>query len=559
MPSLPNYSADRPPLRPADDHELIAALNTAPIEHVTGTLLFEEIQAVGTAWRRLAQVKQDSVDEACLHEIVLDETEAQNLHTDRNRESRRTSSNLMRTMARDAKRMILLAQHNITYQVYGDEHQGEYKEQAKADLAAEVELYELGDQDGQMRSDRYLTKVYVETALAYRGALDAENDLVKKFVRWIGVHPNRFGELADWMNGDTADAQGENRPLFELLARFEFDPKLQFIDAILEHWEDKHEMLQGAVTNWVVDQTISQDAGEVANDELKSFDISDEDLSWVGFLPILLKQFGVTADKDLIKAALFDTSIGELPVGLREAIVKAHGSHLSYVRDLYLNGLMQHRKPSRFLAFDIPQAQGEIAQTSNKKKRAKREGGGGRTTVSKRAFSQVVEIEPVVAINAVHGASKTPRGYILTSLPQSPSLDTTESSQPKSGGRTPQDQLLKATVTQKHLARYQSDPRLAQDMAQMFESILFNPRGNGCSKLSNELIKLGNGGSNDRKAYPVWHLNPNKRTGLTIGDVGRKTRIYYAVIPGEHGEELVLLDISNKNVTDEYRSGDFFK
>ncbi len=558
--SEPFAGDTRPKLPPASDPELIATLQLASVEQVVGDILFEEIQSCGAAWRDLAQKKKDALDEDNLRDVFQQIAANEGVDAMVNRQDRRAEASVLRTMSGDVKEMILMAQHNITYQAYGDEESGQYREDAKKDFEREQQLYALGENDGQSLASRYMTKVYVEIGESFEVAVTAENDLIQKLVHWIGSHPNRFGELVEWMHGPDADPHGENRPLFELLARFEFDPKLQFIDIIGEHWKNQPRVLQGNATSHAVDTAIPPTKSEHSDTEQTpelNLELTDADASWIRFIPKLLGQLGVEADNDRIKSALKDIAFDDLPESLREAITNTHTSQLDTLRKAYLEALEPFKKPSRFLAFDMPKRQEAAQQTGGKKKRHNRER-GGRTTAGGRALAQVVEIEPVAAINAIHGVTKTLKGYVLTELPQAPQVEASESAEAEPTAEASlRDTLLNSVIAQKFLKRYQNDTRLPQDIEHMFESILLNPRGNGVTKLINETITLGEEGSNARKAYTIWHLNPNKRSGLSLGDVGRKTRIYFAVIPGDNGEELVLLDVSNKNVTEEYRSGDW--
>ncbi|MCA9330580.1 hypothetical protein KC957_00905 [Candidatus Saccharibacteria bacterium] len=547
----------RPDFPASDDPELVARLATASIEDVVNDILFEEIQAVGDAWRQVASTKRDLLDEETLQRVVDDVVEG--APTDSlNRADRRGGwqAQVLRDTKLSTQRMILVAQHSVTHRLFGED---EHLANAKEEFAQEQALYALGENDGQQPSDRWMTKVFVEAGNSYCYAISLENDVLQKFIRWVGNSPNRFAEFVEWANGDTAEPQGEHRPVFEMLARYEFDPRLQLIDVIIEHWADEPVRLQRPVTELLVDKLEPEAPG--ARLGTVEIEFEPEDIAWAGFIGVVLKQLGIDADNDLLKTAFADADFSELPTSIQRIIQEAHAQHLSNLRAAYLESLIPFKRPGRFLAFDVPDDPRSVAQSNrtSSKKRRRTPNRGGRTSQGQRAVAQAVEIEPVLPISDVFVAVKSHgNGYMLVDLVAPTQDEGGEDQQTTITEETRlTDRLYASDKVSGFLQRYRNDARLPEDVRKMLDSILKNPRGNGCTKLKNERISISH--EDIPRSYPVWHLNPNKRGGLSIGEVGRKTRIYYAVIPGSAGEELVLLDVSHKNATDEYRAGDFVR
>lgn len=537
------------PKLPSEDSERAALHKATSFEEVVDNVLFEDIQAVGAVWRDLASVKAGFLDSEALAQALAEEECS--LETN-NREGRRQGEQAknMRDLKTRTEQSILVAQYVVTAQLFGEEADiagaNEY-------FAVEEALYAEGQNDGQSPDNRHLTAALVEVGYAYMHALQAEGKLFNNVVEWLGstTNPRRFAEMVEWMRSPNAEPEGEHRPLFELLARYEHDPKLQLINVFIEEWEKQPSFLQETATELLVDQAEETDA----DDTVLELGFSADDIAWVGFMKAALEQLGITANGDLLKSLFADADFSELPRSIQETIAASHDEQIAVLKQTYLDMLKQFARPNRFLAVDVPEhlyTNKEQRQRQSSKKRRNRSPGSGRTSISNRVISRAVEIEPVAAITEVHKVVQSEgNGYLLTELPSHDDSNETGSVETQLV-----DRLMASGEAASFLKRYRNDARLPTDVKNMFLSILQNPRGNGCDKIKATKLKIGEGPGG--KLYPVWHLNPNKRSGLSIGELGRKTRIFYVLLPGENGEELGLLDISNKNMAEDGRLGYLF-
>lgn len=533
------------PQLPAEDNEHIASLVTTTFEDVVDNVLFEDIQAAGAAWRELASTKAERLSDEAITEALSDYEES--THDAVNREDRRKGDQTrgLRYLRTKTEHAILVAHYVVTAQMFGRE--GEVAG-ANEYFGDEEALYARSESDGQTSGNRHLTGSVVEVGNAYRDALQAEDKLMTGLIHWIGTAPNprRFAEIVDWMQGPNAEPNGEHRPLFELLARYENDPKLQFIDIFIEEWCKQPSFLQETATGLLVDQAEKT----TTDHDILELGFSADDIAWTGFMKAALEQLGITADGDLLKALFADADFSELPRSVQETIQATHDEKIAELKQTYLNILRPFSRPSRFLTTEAPEylytESGQRKRQTGKKKRS-RSPGGSRTSVGNRVISRAVEIEPITSITDVHKLTRSEgNGYIPSDLllPDEPAEARPDEDQLV-------DRLMESGDVKDFLKRYRNDARLPADVRKMFLSILHNPRGNGCEKIKSNQIKVAvDSGS---KSYPIWRINPNKRTGLSIGELGRKTRIIYVLLPGENGEELGLLDITNKNMVEDGR------
>jgi hypothetical protein len=120
---------------------------------------------------------------------------------------------------------------------------------------------------------------------------------------------------------------------------------------------------------------------------------------------------------------------------------------------------------------------------------------------------------------------------------------------------TASDQLMESRAVQRYLTHYHGDSALTDDLSRMVASLISEPQGNGVSKMN--AVRLSYQlESGYHKKLTVWHLNPNRRTGLTLSDTGRETRIYYVLAPveGTDTKQLLLLSVLHKNDAAKIRS-----
>lgn len=208
----------------------------------------------------------------------------------------------------------------------------------------------------------------------------------------------------------------------------------------------------------------------------------------------------------------------------------------------YLDVLVPHSNPTiqsvdvEDLAAVIDKNQGEPQgvqkkRTNNGGRRAQKRGGRVTKKADPDKYLRNPEESSDYVFDSIATLIQTPNGW----MPKDEMPIDDASVAEAISGLAPVKQFLK---------KYSGDKKIPDDLIAMFDSLLRVPHYDGATRMGSQAINLWLGSrAVDR---PVWHLNPNKRSGMSIGNIGRKTRIFYVTHPDKEVRQLLLLDITHK-------------
>jgi hypothetical protein len=260
--------------------------------------------------------------------------------------------------------------------------------------------------------------------------------------------------------------------------------------------------------------------------------VTAESRSWLGWI----------ASSSLITvpiaSLLRNQPPAEWPESLRSALEAHSHGQMKRLWDAYTDLTNQHANKAIFtvqidhVSAIQDRALGKTASSSKAKKRGSPKGSRSTSKVSADTYLDSSEKEEKRIFESVATVAKTPAGWIVQD-------------EHELGAEPISESILEIPLIGKYLAKYAGDPDIRHDMIAMLESIFREPHYNGASKLVHQSVNIQHGSQAHEK--PVWHLNPNKRSGLNVGVVGRKTRIFYAMHPDRERRQVLLLDISHKN------------
>lgn len=333
----------------------------------------------------------------------------------------------------------------------------------------------------------------------------------------------------------------EYRPLLAILYKDTDDP---FVDGIvgnsIRKLQDSPEFFQ--------DQFLARIRQEINNSPEDEQDrlLSSESLSWLHWL---------NSHKEVNSSALDLLSSQDSstwPESLQAALSSFADDILSDAWIDYVNKIKQYENRSIYSVDpDSLQAMHLNLATLKNQNNSEANTGRGKRKTAKRTtrranYNEYLEPEnpekPQFAFSSITIGNQVSRTW-----------QRSEEELAIEGDELDTEAILNLSLVQNYLSKYNGDPNIRGDLLLMMNSILREPYHNGASKMKHQAIRLQC--QPHSKQLSIWHLNPNKRAGLSIGDIGRRTRIYYAILPAER--QLILLDISHKADADKLSSSEF--
>lgn len=342
--------------------------------------------------------------------------------------------------------------------------------------------------------------------------------------------------------------QEEYRPLLTFLATNHFDPSEEsLVDATIDVLEATPEAY---TRNFLVklDECFSADLDTSTAHRDK---VDPDVLSWLDFIHSNSYTDGTAT---LPSDVFMGKPLESWPEPLRRQLLAEYSEVVKEMRTTFNETLVKYKDPSIFYIsgedFSKMQQDREARRNRTSKGPAKKRSGNSRrgSRVTKAVkVSQFVEAgqeEQPRLVQRISVMAKTPQGFI-----EGMSIDALD----ESGTDVSDDALLQLKPVESYLGEMNSDPQIQDDVLSMLRSIIDEPRFNGADKMTDITIGVNTGNGHNKKLY-AWHLNPNKRSNLNVGDVGRQTRIYYVIFKDGEGNSVIgLLNIDHKNSAEKLR------
>ena len=486
--------------------------------------LSDEIQTVRLNWQNVNRLKTDAQRPEFVRQMAERNDEiGYGTAPPTNRSEARNRKSSGRLTAYFIQKAITEAQFCATVMHLGIEDQ---KEVARKMISEREEAHD-SPSTYQYPIDVFTIELFGHTFNSYVEAVRAEDDLLQKLTDWLAARPAHIFKLADWLQSEKCDAEGEHKPLLEALARLYFHPNItSFLHEILERAASQPSLFQEEIVKQMGAQTAEDYTGEVG-----------AHAEWLKFIPLLMAKAGVEVDLSKIIDHLKEIDYDSLPPSIKLAVEEEARSVTEKVHQVFSQTLTPYVRADRFYVFEPPDSQPPHAATKAKAKNKSNGRSTRRRNQAVAAVSKVMEIEPEEKITTAYVASKTPNGYIITDLK----------------GDEPKEQILGSKMVGDILRYYVSDPTFKTDLEQMLHSILKTPRGDGCTKMKvRELtFRFPLQPDSQRKTLAVWHLNPKQRSTLTnLGETAKQMRIDYALLSnGDGTESIILISIRNKSDT----------
>ncbi len=513
------------------EHRL--ATSDKPVE-----VFFEQIgdstQKFGTAIRHLRDLTTSVLNEDRLTMVVLDTlgmTEAP-----QNRDEARQFKRKITNTKKETKPLVVFGRASAqAYSIFDEnidsnDDPHNVRDKIKNTYA---HYFAIANDENELPIVRYEADSWVKVFEAQKDICEAEKELYNDLRLFLGLDPQNIVELLSYIGSEQFDID-EYKPFLRFFAKNMFDPFAEnLVENRLADLSEKPEHYVGVFCDFI-NQCFSED------DEVRQFaieTIGTENIEWVNFVRNEL--VGADSIGDYFAGITFE----EWPEPLRLKLVSAHEELLRAIHNAYKELLRPHVDTKDFfidpdditvmLDNGMSRADGKPNTESRKANRRQ----NSRSSIKSRPDSFLPEEakEDERKVTAIASWSLGTRGFIT-----SDTLLIDEDERPI------RDILLDIPQVKSYL-KGRSDPKIEDDVVAMLESLLSEPYGNGANKLNARNVSLE---ISDRhhKQYSKWHLNPNKRTGLTIGDTGRNTRIDFVPYRDENGEFCIaIIDVGHKN------------
>lgn len=519
-----------------------------PIEAVLAEL-DDSIQTLGHANREIVGVNnrylaRGAVEEWCTGCLEADGDQISS------RGDRRGSKSTFAFYREHLAYTIMLGRYHAgqRYFLKEDSHQ-EVFDDIERQREEYIEDYGGGDPFRSKKAEAWLSS-YSAQSSAYEQEVVIESRLNEYF----DLAPENIFKFIDFLEDGDYD-KIEYKPLLDFLAKNCFDP--QESDCLrlrLEDSGDEPDLLRAPFMQ-ALDLAIG--STDPAGDRARNLFANNPNIiEWLSFMGKRLGESTGEAELVLPTDILRVVSPEDWPTDLQELFSRYGELYVAVYRERVLKLLTPYRRDVLFGVVDgdmeniSSRLDSKSTQSRPTKKRRQQGNGGNRTSsksrVEKLTAQELLAAEPV--ITHIGRCPQIPGGHMIEGI-----------------GEVGRDGLHAAALTmlravgsaRKYIESHRSDPDLGADVLRMTASLLEEPRGNGAAKMPDMDIKIVNGSGNGSHGKPlaVWRLNPNQRTGLSIGDTARDTRVYYVITTDkETGQQtLALLDVSHKSSANKLR------
>lgn len=455
------------------------------------------------------------------------------------RDSRRRNTQTMRELREDVIYQTVLAKNDAQVAEIGDRI--EDRQDAEAEALRQQEAMANGE-----GLNAFFGAVWVNVYHAERRKIQLEKQLMTHTLNLVNADPKQLIEVLTIVTDPEADTE-DHKPFLQYLAKNHFDPfEVSILDTVLENLEEAHSLtLPG-----FLDQLHGCYAADAETREASRVNYPEEILEWFDLFARTLQQ--ADGSPVLPGVMLIHVPVAMWPSSVREAFLSEHRQLLGSVRQQYMYLLEPLQDSSNFFISDdqLDQvkaaSQARIAGVKPTKSTKRKSSSGRRVTQRTRASDFVVskiEDEPR-AVNTVAEMAQTPNGHVHA---KAVDLDAIEEDELD-------DTLLSLGPVADYLREKSSDPDIRRDLLSMLHSLIDQPRGNGSQKTTDMQVSISFGGRSNNKRMPVWRLNPNQRTDLSIGDTARQTRIYFTITRGDEGQTTVgILGVRHKASSEKLR------
>lgn len=516
-----------------------------PEQGITVDRYFEDIDMLvndfGTALSNLKSIVKRGLDPASIAEAeAIDFPDVEG----GDRTHRREFEKYFRYCRDECMYVIMNAKNDAQIFAYTEDG-SELEAEVLASLA--VHRIQANPDSDAKASIRRESKLFIEVFDAELAKMRAGALLFEHTKRLLETNPTNLLKVLSEITEGQRD-QEEYRPLLTFLATNHFDPSEEsLVDATINVLEATPEAYtRNFLTE--LDECFSSDSDASTVHREK---VDPDVLSWLDFIYSNSYTDGTaTLPSDVFMSKPLDS----WPEPLRRQLLSEYSEVVKEMRTTFNDTLVQYKDPSIFYIsgedFSKMQQDRDARNKSNNKGAAKKRSGASRrgSRVTKAVkVSQFVETgqeEQPRLVQRISVMAKTPQGFV-----EGASVDTVD----ESGEEISDQALLQLKPVTNYLCEMDSDPQIQGDVLTMLRSIIDEPRFNGADKMTDVTVSMSNGSGHNRKLY-AWHLNPNKRSNLSVGDVGRQTRIYYVIFKDSEDNSVIgLLNIDHKNSAEKLR------
>lgn len=506
----------------------------------------EPVQDYGLAIRGLRQACREALDDDSIRRAVLEDQPELNDHT--NRHFQRWLTNAMKEDRDACRRAIVDAR--ACAQVYVVDQDTEHG----ATIESLIATYQEQSQPENCAdaTQRHIARSWLAVFGAEKQRMEAEDVIDTMLGNYLESDAEAPFDILESLCADDFDTS-EYWPFLTFLANCRQDPLLH--DLIDDHFEwQLTEPLRMAPTYLaILNKCYSEDEDQrTAAREL----IGQGVLEWMDmFHNVVVVGEHKLAPSQLLSCVPAEEWPQEVQANVRELQAERIGLARASFRELttpYIdkrNFLIGHEQ------FEIIINQGGKPHTSSKKKRSGKSS-GSRITVASNLATLVGRTEDATELQNPISAIAQP---VFASGNSKRVLAPTEYLIPDElSERQFYEGLLSLRAIQRYLAG-QGD-QLQRDVITMLHSLIRTPRGNGATKLTGAKMGLEQPGTTFVEQLPIWHLNPNKRSGLNVGDMGRQTRLYYLLPKAQEAGRATMLLLGLGHKTDyEHLRGRFIR
>lgn len=512
---------------------------TDPVDTFLGQIS-DQAQYFGSSMRTLRKLCASVISDEQLTEVVLssdgyDEGSA-------NHEDRRRLKRDILAARKIVKPIIVYARGAAQSYVWWDtDDDGEGRQRNRNTIKSVYASYyniAQGSTPGSSEA-MFSAAAWLDIYEAEKEVCETEKQLVSDFRFFLGVDPNNVVHLLNHMQSEDFDRDAY-RPFLQFLANSVFDPRKP--NVLQDHLDDIAEKPGLFITGFcsIIDQCYVGDE-EVQESAIAT--VGAENVEWINFAHTQ------QVDVDAGSAGDYFRQLDDWPEPLKKCLATAHQSLLQELALKYKELLEPYIDKKSFtvsqeelivlLENGAANMNGSADIKPSRSKRPK----NGRTTLKSRAECYLPEPETdPFKVRMIAELASGPHGYILQKK-----IDL----QAETTDVQPLAEQIRNLPSAAEYLKKQSDPKIEDDLIRMVESLLSEPYGNGASRMldSKVSIQLEDNHRNN-KSYAVWHLNPNKRSNLSVGDTGRETRIYYVPHRDKEGNFTIsILRVGHKNDT----------
>ncbi len=405
---------------------------------------------------------------------------------------------------------------------------------------------------------RKKAEVWVTVFNAQERSLQEEVTIETRINEYLDLEPSNIFNLIHYIEEGDYD-KAEYRPLLEFLAKNNFDPtESQQLQLRLEVLKEEPELLKSPFAR-ALDMAVTSDdtEGEAAR---ALFEDSPEVIEWLRFMCDYVNADEQRREPVRPSDLLLDIPVGEWPSSVSTLFKNYANLYIVAYQNKVTNILTPYRRDVLFgvVESDMESISARLNSRGGKQQ-SKQRGGRVQETnrTSKKGRNEKITSQEELAstvVDRIGRCPKTPAGFIVEDIA---AIDIKEEAGVKRHltDTAALTALESVSSARKYIEAHSSDPDFQLDILRMMQSVLEEPRGNGAAKMPDMKINVITDPAQSAycKDIPVWRLNPNDRSDLTIGNTARDTRIYYTITTDKKtGEQtLALLHVGHKSKTNQ--------